>query len=275
MRRTGVVCLSPLRVGLVLNLAGRNGKRTQQPANSSVARKMNKNTNNRRSRGRGGNKRHGNVRNQTFESNGPGVKVRGSAQQVLDKYLLLARDASSAGDRIMAESYFQFAEHYFRLLNTDEQRNADRNGQNRGRPDGGARQTPGGAEGGPEDNMGGDYDDDMDNDGDQDDDADAEVIRTDRPQANNGDNRDSRDSRDDRGSRDDRDNGRNGSGNAAEAMDDADAPEAKPARAPRGRRRKAPEPRQDGQQAELPMDAQSNAQPDVKPEQPAATDAAD
>ena len=270
-----MVCLSPLRVGLVLNLAGRNGKRTQQPANSSVARKMNKNTNNRRSRGRGGNKRHGNVRNQTFESNGPGVKVRGSAQQVLDKYLLLARDASSAGDRIMAESYFQFAEHYFRLLNTDEQRNADRNGQNRGRPDGGARQTPGGAEGGPEDNMGGDYDDDMDNDGDQDDDADAEVIRTDRPQANNGDNRDSRDSRDDRGSRDDRDNGRNGSGNAAEAMDDADAPEAKPARAPRGRRRKAPEPRQDGQQAELPMDAQSNAQPDVKPEQPAATDAAD
>ncbi|UTW51167.1 DUF4167 domain-containing protein [bacterium SCSIO 12827] len=226
---------------------------------------MNKNSNNRRSRGRGGNKRHGNVRNQTFESNGPGVKVRGSAQQVLDKYLLLARDASSAGDRIMAESYFQFAEHYFRLLNTDEQRNADRNGQNRGRPDGGARQTPGGAEGGPEDNMGGDYDDDMDNDGDQDD-ADAEVIHTNRPQANDGDNRDERDSRD---------NGRNGSGNKAEAADEADAPAAKPARAPRGRRRKAPEPQQESQQAELPMAAKPDAQPEVEPEQPVATDAAD
>jgi hypothetical protein len=232
---------------------------------------MNKNSNNRRSRGRGGNKRHGNVRNQTFESNGPGVKVRGSAQQVLDKYLLLARDASSAGDRIMAESYFQFAEHYFRLLNTDEQRNADRNGQNRGRPDGGARQTPGGAEGGPEDNMGGDYDDDMDSDGDQDD-TDAEVIHTNRPQADNGDSHDDRDSRD---GRDNRENRRNGSGNAAESSDDADAPAAKPARAPRARRRKAPEPQQENPQAELPMTAKPDAQPDVEPEQPAATDAAD
>lgn len=214
---------------------------------------MNKNSNNRRSRGRGGNKRHGNVRNQTFESNGPGVKVRGSAQQVLDKYLALARDASSAGDRIMAESYFQFAEHYFRLLNTDEQRNADRNGQNRGR-EGGPRQTPGGAEGGPEDNMGGDYDDDMDNDGDQDD-AGAEVIHTGRPQADNAD-----DGGD--GDGDDRTAGTSGNDEAQDA---------KPARAPRGRRRKAPE----VQQAELPMDGQSDPQPGVQSEQPAATDAAD
>ncbi|MAN79163.1 MAG: hypothetical protein CMM77_13485 [Rhodospirillaceae bacterium] len=219
---------------------------------------MNKNSNNRRSRGRGGNKRHGNVRNQTFESNGPGVKVRGSAQQVLDKYLLLARDASSAGDRITAESYFQFAEHYFRLLNTDEQRNADRNSQNRGRPEGGARQTPGGAEGGPEDNMGGDYDDDMDNDGDQGDDA--EVVRTDRPQANNGDNDD---------------NGGKQSGDAAKASEETDRQASKPARAPRGRRRKAPEVQPESPQAELPMTAKPDAKPDVEPEQPAATDAAD
>ncbi len=113
---------------------------------------MNKGSNNRRSRGRGGNKRHGNIRNQTFESNGPGVKVRGSAQQVLDKYLALARDASSSGDRIAAESYFQFAEHYYRLLNTEEQRNGDRNQQPRGRGGNGRDRsdTPGGAEGGPE-----------------------------------------------------------------------------------------------------------------------------
>lgn len=215
---------------------------------------MNKNSNNRRSRGRGGNKRHGNVRNQTFESNGPGVKVRGSAQQVLDKYLLLARDASSAGDRITAESYFQFAEHYFRLLNTDEQRNADRNSQNRGRPEGGGRQTPGGAEGGPEDNMGGDYDDDTDNDGDQDDGA--EVARAERPQANSGNNGDDH---------------RNRNGDAAKASEETDKQEAKPARAPRGRRRKAPEVQQESPQAELPMDSK----PDTQPEQPAATDAAD
>ncbi|MEO5336063.1 MAG: DUF4167 domain-containing protein [Magnetospirillum sp. WYHS-4] len=71
----------------------------------------------RRGRSRGGNgKRQFNPRNQTFESNGPDVKVRGTAQQVLEKYLALARDASSAGDRIQAESYLQYAEHYYRIL---------------------------------------------------------------------------------------------------------------------------------------------------------------
>lgn len=68
-----------------------------------------------RPRGNGG-KRPFNPRNQTFESNGPDVKVRGTAQQVLEKYLMLARDASSSGDRIQAESYLQYAEHYYRIL---------------------------------------------------------------------------------------------------------------------------------------------------------------
>ena len=45
--------------------------------------------------------------------------MRGTAQQVLDKYLALARDAASAGDRILSEGYFQFAEHYYRLLHAD------------------------------------------------------------------------------------------------------------------------------------------------------------
>ena len=45
--------------------------------------------------------------------------MRGTAQQVLDKYLALARDAQSSGDRIGAESFFQFAEHYFRVLNVE------------------------------------------------------------------------------------------------------------------------------------------------------------
>ena len=76
------------------------------------------NSNNRRSRSRGNKQRHGSGRNN-FESNGPGGKVRGTAQQVLDKYLGLARDAQSSGDRISAESFFQFAEHYFRVLNVE------------------------------------------------------------------------------------------------------------------------------------------------------------
>ena len=76
------------------------------------------NSNNRRSRSRGNKQRHGSGRNN-FDSNGPGGKVRGTGQQVLDKYLGLARDAQSSGDRISAESFFQFAEHYFRVLNVE------------------------------------------------------------------------------------------------------------------------------------------------------------
>jgi len=79
---------------------------------------MKHNSGNRRSRSRGGKQRQGSGRNN-FESNGPGGKVRGTVQQVLDKYMGLARDAQSSGDRIGAESFFQFAEHYFRVLNAD------------------------------------------------------------------------------------------------------------------------------------------------------------
>ena len=79
---------------------------------------MKHNTANRRSRNRGGGKRQGGGRNN-YESNGPEGKVRGTAQQVLDKYLVLARDAASAGDRIKSESYFQFAEHYYRIVIAD------------------------------------------------------------------------------------------------------------------------------------------------------------
>ena len=55
--------------------------------------------------------------NRAFESNGPeGVKIRGAAQHVFEKYQQLARDALTAGDRVLAEGYQQHAEHYFRLL---------------------------------------------------------------------------------------------------------------------------------------------------------------
>jgi len=54
--------------------------------------------------------------NRTYDSNGPEVKIRGSASHVYEKYLQLARDANASGDRIMAESYLQHAEHYYRIL---------------------------------------------------------------------------------------------------------------------------------------------------------------
>ncbi len=54
--------------------------------------------------------------NRTFDSNGPEVKIRGSASHVYEKYLQLARDANSSGDRVMAENYLQHAEHYYRIL---------------------------------------------------------------------------------------------------------------------------------------------------------------
>jgi len=74
---------------------------------------------NRRARGRGSNSgRRGNLpnRNQTFDSNGPDVRIRGTAFQVNEKYQALARDASASGDRIMAENYLQHAEHYYRII---------------------------------------------------------------------------------------------------------------------------------------------------------------
>ena len=80
---------------------------------------MKQGSNQRRGRGRGNGGRRGN-RNQTYDSNGPDVKVRGTAQQVLDKYLTLARDAQSGGDRVKAEAYLQFAEHYYRIINADQ-----------------------------------------------------------------------------------------------------------------------------------------------------------
>ncbi|CAH2400493.1 DUF4167 domain-containing protein [Mesorhizobium escarrei] len=80
---------------------------------------------NRRMRGRnnngGGNNNNNNRKGpnpltRNYESNGPDVKIRGSAQQIAEKYATLARDAQSSGDRVMAENYLQHAEHYNRII---------------------------------------------------------------------------------------------------------------------------------------------------------------
>src|SRR6202012_3086303 len=60
----------------------------------------------------------GNTYNPTrsYDSNGPEVKIRGIASTVYEKYLQLARDANTSGDRVMAENYLQHAEHYYRIM---------------------------------------------------------------------------------------------------------------------------------------------------------------
>jgi hypothetical protein len=72
-----------------------------------------------RGRGRRGNNNGGHnhvpSRNTSYESNGPDVKLRGNSQQLHEKYLALAQDAATSGERISAEAYTQFADHYFRL----------------------------------------------------------------------------------------------------------------------------------------------------------------
>jgi hypothetical protein len=75
---------------------------------------------NNRSRGRGNRKGGGggggNIVNRVYDSAGPEGKVRGTPQQIIDKYLSLARDAQTSGDRVMSENFLQHAEHYQRLL---------------------------------------------------------------------------------------------------------------------------------------------------------------
>ncbi|NWG54508.1 MAG: DUF4167 domain-containing protein [Hydrogenophilaceae bacterium] len=70
----------------------------------------------KRQRGRGRKPGHHNQPNRALESNGPDIKVRGPASVIYEKYMQLARDAASGGDRVQAENYQQHAEHYFRLL---------------------------------------------------------------------------------------------------------------------------------------------------------------
>jgi hypothetical protein len=60
-------------------------------------------------------------RNHVFDSSGPEMRVRGTAQQLYDKYQQLARDASSNGDRVTGEAYYQHAEHYFRIISAINQ----------------------------------------------------------------------------------------------------------------------------------------------------------
>ncbi|WP_083463578.1 DUF4167 domain-containing protein [Prosthecomicrobium hirschii] len=74
-----------------------------------------------RMRGRGNNSNNSNRKGpnpltRSYESNGPDVKVRGTALHIAEKYVALSRDASASGDRVLAENYMQHAEHYYRII---------------------------------------------------------------------------------------------------------------------------------------------------------------
>lgn len=91
------------------------------PKRESYVITMRHGTANRRSRGRNSNNNNnrgkgGNNRAKVFDSNGPEVRIRGTAHQIFDKYSTLAKDAKSSGDHVLAESYLQHAEHYQRMI---------------------------------------------------------------------------------------------------------------------------------------------------------------
>ncbi|MBS0124221.1 DUF4167 domain-containing protein [Thetidibacter halocola] len=83
---------------------------------STKSRSRNKNNRNRNPLG--------NVVNRVFDSSGPEGKVRGTPQQIIEKYNQLARDAALGNDRVAAENFQQHAEHYLRML-AEAQREQD------------------------------------------------------------------------------------------------------------------------------------------------------
>ena len=85
----------------------RNGQNNKRMRNRNNNSNNNNNNNNRRGQ---------NPMTRVFESNGPDIKIRGTASHVAEKYVQLARDARSSGDPVAAENYYQHAEHYFRLI---------------------------------------------------------------------------------------------------------------------------------------------------------------
>src|ERR1700754_462036 len=85
----------------------RNGQNNNKRMRNRNNNHNNNNNNNRRSQ---------NPMTRVYDSNGPDIKIRGTAAHVAEKYLQLARDSQSSGDPVAAENYYQHAEHYFRLI---------------------------------------------------------------------------------------------------------------------------------------------------------------
>ncbi len=110
---------------------------------------------NRRGRGRGGRKPQ-NPLARNYESNGPDVKIRGTAAHIAEKYMSLARDALASGDMVSAESYLQHAEHYNRIIMAAQAQFGPQHGGHQGEgPNGGYRNPRWNSEG--SDDEGGEF----------------------------------------------------------------------------------------------------------------------
>ncbi len=107
--------------------------RSGQQNKRGRGRSNNSNSHNNNNNGR----KNGNPLSRSYDSNGPDVKIRGTAQHIADKYATMARDSLGSGDTVMAENYYQHAEHYYRIIATaqaqiqerqqrDERDNAER-----------------------------------------------------------------------------------------------------------------------------------------------------
>ena len=86
----------------------RNGQKRMRGRNNNNSNNSNNNNNQHR--------KSQNPLTRVYESNGPDVKIRGTASHIAEKYIQLARDSQSSGDPVAAENYYQHAEHYFRLI---------------------------------------------------------------------------------------------------------------------------------------------------------------
>jgi hypothetical protein len=94
-----------------------------------------RNRNNNNNNNNNNNRRGQNPMTRVFESNGPDIKIRGTASHVAEKYVQLARDARSSGDPVAAENYYQHAEHYFRLIAAAQEQFRQNQPQQQPRPE--------------------------------------------------------------------------------------------------------------------------------------------
>jgi hypothetical protein len=94
--------------------------RSNNPGNNGSNNGGNNPNRNGGNGGQGQQRRTFTNKNKVFDSNGPDVRIRGTAYQIIEKYLTLAKDSASAGDRVLAESYLQYAEHYQRIISSWE-----------------------------------------------------------------------------------------------------------------------------------------------------------
>ena len=102
-----------------------NNRTRQGQQNNRRGRHNNNRRNNNNSGGGGGGNKPQNMLTRNFDSNGPDVKIRGNAQNIADKYTSLADDSISSGNRVMAENYFQHAEHYKRIVSIAQEQVAE------------------------------------------------------------------------------------------------------------------------------------------------------